>query len=73
MKHRTLDVPYVALGNLRKEIARYLRYHMPVLQIENHLYRKLQKMTLPRASSGSAAHRRMFSPCCRQEGRHLDR
>ena len=41
MKHRTLDVPYVALGNLRKEIARYLRYHMPVLQIENHLYRKL--------------------------------
>ena len=41
MKHRTLDVPYVALGNLRKEITRYLRYHMPVLQIENYLYRKL--------------------------------
>ena len=36
MKHRTLDVPYVALGNLRKEIARHLRYHMPVLQIENY-------------------------------------
>ena len=41
MKHRTLDVPYVALGNLRKEITRYLRYHMLVLQIENYLYRKL--------------------------------
>ena len=41
MKHRTLDVPYVAMGNLRKEITHYLRYHMPVLQIENYLYRKL--------------------------------
>ena len=41
MKHRTLDVPYVALGNLQKEITRCLRYHMPVLQIENYLYRKL--------------------------------
>ena len=41
MKHRTLDVPYIALGNLRKEITRYLRYRMPVLRIENYLYRKL--------------------------------
>ena len=30
-------------------------------------------MTLPRASSGSVAHRCVFSPCCRQEGRHLGR
>ena len=41
MRHRTLDVPYIALGNLRKEIIRYLRYRMPVLRIENYLYRKL--------------------------------
>ena len=41
MKRHVLDVPYVTLGNLRKEITRYLRYQMPVLQIGNYLYRKL--------------------------------
>ena len=41
MKHSLLDVPYVTLGRLRREITRYLRYRMPTLQIENYLYRKL--------------------------------
>ena len=36
MKRHVLDVPYVTLGNLRKEITRYLRYQMPVLQIGNY-------------------------------------
>ena len=41
MKHSVLDVPYVTLGSLRREITRYLRYRMLTLQIENYLYRKL--------------------------------